>query len=132
MGTRSLTFVHNEFDEVVLNMYRQYDGYLSGHGMDLAKILDDSGHWGAGCLAATIVAKMKNGVGGIYLHSPDQIDCGQDYDYHVSLKNDEPHIKVVRTYDDTIVFEGGPKELVEMVNREGHAAGCNVDEEVVA
>ena len=32
MGTRSLTFVYDEYGEKIINMYRQYDGYPSGHG----------------------------------------------------------------------------------------------------
>jgi len=38
MGTRSLTFVYDEQD-VIINMYRQYDGYPTGHGAELAEFL---------------------------------------------------------------------------------------------
>ena len=38
MGTRSLTFVYDENNTPVLNMYRQFDGYPSGHGAELAEL----------------------------------------------------------------------------------------------
>jgi hypothetical protein len=38
MGTRSLTFVYEE-NKPVVNMYRQYDGYIEGHGRELAEFL---------------------------------------------------------------------------------------------
>ena len=38
MGTRSLTFVYDE-QEAIINMYRQYDGYPTGHGAELAEFL---------------------------------------------------------------------------------------------
>ena len=42
MGTRSLTFVYEDTgdgQEPVMCMYRQYDGYPSGHGAELAEFL---------------------------------------------------------------------------------------------
>ena len=38
MGTRSLTFVYED-KTPILNMYRQFDGYPSGHGQELADFL---------------------------------------------------------------------------------------------
>lgn len=95
MGTRSLTFVYDEQD-VIINMYRQYEGYPTGHGAELAKFLSQftmvSGIStresrkvanGMGCLAAQLVASFKEEVGGIYLYPATAVDCGQDYEYHV-------------------------------------------------
>ena len=39
MGTRSLTFVY-EGEKPIVNMYRQFDGYPSGHGAELAEFLN--------------------------------------------------------------------------------------------
>ena len=39
MGTRSLTFVYNDNKKPIINLYRQYDGYPSGHGAELAEFL---------------------------------------------------------------------------------------------
>ena len=38
---------------------------------------------GMGCLAATIVAKLKKRIGEIYLQSDSERDYGQDYEYHI-------------------------------------------------
>jgi hypothetical protein len=94
MGTRSLTFVYDE-DKTLLNLYRQFDGYPSGHGVDLAKFLDGfkivNGYGevkpkianGMGCLAAQLVAHFKESVGGFYIHAVTDTNCGQDYEYHI-------------------------------------------------
>lgn len=97
MSTRSLTFVKNESNQVVMNMYRQCDGYPSGLGTELYKFLkdikmvnglraDDDQNIanGAGCLAAQIVAHFKDGPGDIYLQHPSSTDCGQEYEYHIT------------------------------------------------
>ena len=95
MGTRSLTFVYDEQD-VIINMYRQYDGYPSGHGLELAEFLSQFTMVngistsetrkvanGMGCLAAQLVANFKDGAGQFYLYPPSATDCGQDYEYHI-------------------------------------------------
>ena len=95
MGTRSLTFIYDENDTPILNMYRQFDGYPSGHGAELAeflaglKLVNGFGNNGKGlangmgCLAAQMIAHFKDGVGGFYIHSVLETDLGQDYEYHV-------------------------------------------------
>ena len=95
MGTRALTFVYNENKEPILNLYSQYDGYIEGHGRELAeflagkKLVNGFGKEstelanGMGCLAASLVANFKETVGGFYIHSVTETDCGQDYEYHV-------------------------------------------------
>ena len=95
MGTRALTFVYDG-DKPIANLYRQYDGYPTGHGAELAQFLSEfhitngisSGETrrtanGMGCLAAQVVAHFKDSVGGFYIHSVDSTECGQDYEYHV-------------------------------------------------
>lgn len=97
MGTRSLTFFYEEKEEKPsVCMYRQFDGYPSGHGLELAEFL--TAHKlcngfgtetmathanGMGCLAAQAVAHFKTELGGIYLYAPDTKDAWQDYEYHV-------------------------------------------------
>ena len=103
MGTRSLTFVYEKYGQVqkpVVNMYRQFDGYPTGHGAELAEFLSggkmtnglrlgEEGVFfnGMGCLAAQMVAHFKEEPGGFYIHPTDVTDCGQDYEYHVYDKN---------------------------------------------
>lgn len=105
MGTRSLTFVYDG-DKPILNLYRQYDGYPTGHGAELAQFLEgftivngigsetNRVANGMGCLAAQVVAHFKDSVGGFYIHSVDSKECGQDYEYHVYQKDKELHVAV--------------------------------------
>lgn len=109
MGTRSLTFVYDSHkDEAgktvyrpIINLYRQYDGYPSGHGAELAGFLSQftmvNGIGvnetrkvanGMGCLAGQLVSNFKDGAGQFYLYPTECVDCGQDYEYHV-YQNEE-------------------------------------------
>lgn len=106
MGTRALTFVY-EGERAIINLYRQYDGYPSGHGAELAAFLEGfkvgngiGGNMparyanGMGCLAAQLVANFKTEAGQFYLHSPEATECGQDYEYHVYSRDGELRVAV--------------------------------------
>ena len=92
MGTRSLTYVIDDNKRTkIINMYRQFDGYPSGHGAELAEFLNSfqeitNGFGfnetrkianGMGCLAAQLVANFKKEHGGFYLYPTKCDDCGQ-------------------------------------------------------
>ena len=55
MGTRSLTFVYEKYGQIqkpVVNMYRQFDGYPTGHG--------DRGEFEDDCVVCeSVLAKLK-------------------------------------------------------------------------
>ena len=105
MGTRSLTIVKTDYsDEDIIVMYRQMDGYPSGHGADLAAFLDgmkitngismrDTGRTANGfdCLAAQIVAHFKDGTGGIYLYPSGSRDLGDAYVYVIAQPRPEDY-----------------------------------------
>ena len=109
MGTRSLTFVYDG-EEPIINMYRQFDGYPTGHGAELAEFLAPfdmvSGipvgkdvkprkmANGMGCLAAQLVANFKEEAGQFYLYPTSAVDCGQDYEYHIYNKDKELRIAI--------------------------------------
>jgi hypothetical protein len=96
MGTRSLTFVYDDTRRVVC-MYRQFDGYPSGHGRELATFLAGFDAVvnglrvgetrkvanGMGCLAAQLVSNFKVAAGGFYLYPTNTSDVGEEYEYHV-------------------------------------------------
>ena len=90
MGTRSLTYTYDDENSKIMALYRQYDGYPSGHGMELSEILKDTQHNGMECLSASIVARLKRDKGGIYLYAGSNVNMGQEYEYHVY--NDKVHI----------------------------------------
>ena len=118
MGTRSLTFVYDG-DVPVINIYRQYDGYPSGHGHELAQFLDSktlvNGYGeqnsveanGMGCLAAQLIVQLKHGVGGIYIYPVSSTDCFQEYEYHVYED------KVVVKDPTAVIFEGTWEEFAQ-------------------
>ena len=118
MGTRSLTFVY-EGKKPFVNMYRQFDGYPSGHGQELAEFLL-SGKMvngipvgqknvrffnGMSCLAAQMIANFKKESGGFYLYPIDSMDCWQEYEYHV-YEN-----KVVVKDPKNVIFDGTWEEF---------------------
>lgn len=109
MGTRSLTRI-NTTGSKIINLYRQFDGYPSGHGKELFEFLNGfeivNGYSGtegpkaangAGCLAAQLVTHFKGRqsdiykgknlklIGGFYLYPVEATDCGQDYEYVVTV-----------------------------------------------
>ena len=100
MGTRSLTFTYDEHENTLMCMYRQFDGYPEGHGAELADIINDTENNGMECLSASIIAKLKKGVGGIYLFPTDTDDAWQEYEYHVY----KDRVEVLTTYR-------GPKNI---------------------
>jgi hypothetical protein len=133
MGTRSLTFVYdgsNSDDgtnEPIMCIYRQFDGYPSGHGHELAQFLNSktlvNGYSdknsaqanGMGCLAAQLIVQLKHGVGGIYIYAPmTGRDYSQDYEYHVYedkviVYHDFPYGE--SPYDQEPLFEGTWEEF---------------------
>jgi hypothetical protein len=123
MGTRSLTFVYDG-NQPLVNMYRQFDGYPSGHGIELAEFLvsgkmvngysskTEKQFNGMGCLAAQMIAEFKNSVGGFYIHAVTDTDCWQDYEYHV-FEN-----KVVVKNPTEVIFEGTWNNFLEFCSED--------------
>jgi len=139
MGTRSLTRViprqeglsfsegHNHVDKSVVNMYRQFDGYPEGMGLELAEFLSEftivNGLScfrpnkianGPGCLAAQLVQHFKEGPGNIYLYPWDgEIgDSWEEYIYTLYPKEGEPtFMSIYSIHEDQVIFVGTPKDL---------------------
>ena len=121
MGTRSLTFVYTDHygsetgPEPIVNMYRQFDGYPSGHGAELSEFLssfdavvngipfDEKRKLanGMGCLAAQMIAHFKTSVGGFYIYPVTYKDCGQEYEYHIYSDR-----ITVKDYNGKAIFTG--------------------------
>jgi len=96
MGTRSLTIILDEENKEICVLYRQFDGYPTGHGAELKEFVDGftvvNGYGsseppktanGLGCLAAQIIGHFKSGVGGFYLYPAGTRDCGEEYIYTI-------------------------------------------------
>ena len=130
MGTRSLTIFNNEWDnEEIVVLYRQYDGYPTGHGRDLLSFLNNMNMVngisnnekrkianGMGCLSAQIVAYLKEAPGDFYLHSAGTRDIGEEFIYTLYY-TEELKIKVQYTYDGGHdLFNGNTKEYKNWIN----------------
>jgi hypothetical protein len=134
MGTRSITRVFDDGEQIV-NMYRQMDGYPSGHGNDLYEFIKEFRFVnglginlplevkvanGAGCFAAQMVAHFKDEPGSFYLVAGEPGNHGQDYEYQIHiLFEGEVKFKVVGGYfekDD--LFEGTIEEFGRWCQKE--------------
>lgn len=94
MGTRSLTRVF-EGDKEILCLYRQFDGYKSAHGAEVAELLNSRKFVngigdnrivfnGMGCFAAHLVGTLKGGrAGGIYLYPAGSSGVGEEFVYEI-------------------------------------------------
>jgi len=122
MGTRSLTYVYggDRKSKPLVCMYRQFDGYPSGHGQELIdflkpiKLVNGLGLEEKtkvancmACLAAQLIANFKTEPGQFYLHEPvlDQ-DSGQDYEYHIF-----DHEIDIKDYTGKTIFAGDYEEF---------------------
>ena len=136
MSTRSLVrFVKREegvsFSEhperVEVQVYKHYDGYPSGHPVDLAKFLKDFtiGNGipypepdkianGLDCLAAQYVAAFKMGPGDLYIENPDVEHMDIEYityvwgDYSKSI-----WMSIFDVYKKECIFVGKPQQLID-------------------
>jgi len=147
MGTRSLTKVIQTWDDrtgeihrrPITCMYRQYDGHLESHGLELAEWLDgftivngipsdrsEPMFNGMDCLAAQMFVHFKSSgckddgtptsnAGGIYCMHPDTEDCWEEYLYEISEGDDGILLTVYETgigSDKKEIFKGTPNQLL--------------------
>lgn len=129
MGTRSLTHVKDDVwnpeDEpkTLVTIYRQYDGYPTGMGKDLASFLSPfeivNGFGvetagianGMGCLAAQLIKHLKDGVGNVYIYPADSTGVGEEYVYTVYRQGHRDStgglfLKVEDTYSHAVLYDG--------------------------
>lgn len=148
MGTRSVTIVKDEDNKELVRIYRQYDGYPDGHGVELAKLCDRMLTNGISCgskepyvtsngmreLAAQLVCWLKNDspMGNIYLEPPRGKICDwAEYVYTVRGKEGQKPIIECRTHVDSdgpnifnpktteqLVFKGCPQEWLAKYAKE--------------
>lgn len=134
MGTRSLTIFEDSYKtkggrtkrEEVAVLYRQMDGYPTGHGEELSKFLapikivnglgvrKEVVANGMGCLAAQAVAHFKTEPGDFYLHPSGTRDVDEQYIYTVYEKGGSLNIRCATGYgpkkeDWTIIYDGPAK-----------------------
>jgi len=147
MGTRCLTHVRQEDEgipiETLVTMYRQFDGYPSGHGKELADFLRDRevGNGitsydakfsnGPNDLAAQLILefKQRDPVGGIYIQRRDTTDVGEEYVYTIVVRDyRDVTVEVKAGYGTNweILFSGSAAAFIDWID---NGAGKVPDDE---
>ena len=121
MGTRSITHVFNG-DDLLVSIYRQYDGYPSGHGRDIMEAIgkrklvngirggDEYAVNGMGNAAAILIAYLKSDLeaGSIYIEKPDA-EHTEEYTYYITGSTYDVtkgiNLKVI-WYGDEPIYDG--------------------------
>jgi hypothetical protein len=142
MGTRSTYRVIEQYknedgsieNNNLLLVYRQYDGYPTGHPLETAEwlatgtVVNGLGMAeerlvfnGAGCLAAQLISKMKDGPGGTYIHNLESRgECWEDYLYDIIVTEDRTieYVCYDNNEDKTELFRGTPSDFVTKYKKE--------------
>ena len=112
-----------EPNETIVDIYHHYDGYPEGLGVKLASYLDDyhivngAGREGdtlfngIGCMAASIIAHLKDEPGNVYIEDKDRPHTWLDYNYYVW--GDYYKSIWISIFDgDECIFVGKPRALL--------------------
>ena len=134
MGTRSLTKVIETYKDKdnkskkqnIVCMYRQMDGYPSGHGQELSDFLigmhitngirsmeNRKTANGMGCLSAQMISHFKTDVGQIYMLNGESRRDWEDYEYIIEGNATEQLIVRINNYEDKEIFRGTISEFKE-------------------
>ena len=113
-------------DKTIVDIYHHWDGYPEGLGVTLASYLDDKKvvngigskddedliFNGMGCLAASLVAELKDGPGNVYIE--DRFSHGW-IDYHYYVWGDYNKGIWISIFDDSegCIFVGKPEMLLD-------------------
>jgi hypothetical protein len=104
MGTRARVNVM-EGNSILVSIYRQYDGYPSGLGRDVAAFVAGltlvnglSGDRselanGMGCLAAQLIKSLKQEAGNVYIRDTGPESQGEEYVYTVYDRDGKVRIR---------------------------------------
>jgi hypothetical protein len=142
MGTRSTYRIIEQYknedgsieNNNLLLVYRQYDGYPTGHPLETAEwlatgtVVNGLGMAeerlvfnGAGCLAAQLIAKFKDGPGGTYIHNLESRgECWEDYLYDIIVKEDRTieYVCYDNVDDKPELFRGTPSDFIKKYQKE--------------
>ena len=132
MGTRATIHIAKReegvsFSEIpekkIVSIYNQYDGYPEGLGVTIASYLDnktivnglggdrDTVFNGLGCLAASLIAELKEEAGNVYIDNPDFPHGWLDYEYVVWGNSGKGIWISIFDYCGNCIFVGKPSKL---------------------
>lgn len=124
MGTRCLTTVIDGNREILV-LYRQFDGYPTGHGAELLEWArgmpivnglpgdDKRCANGMGCFAAQLVAHFKTKPGGFYIYAPETREIDEEFIYHLREKDGRLWLDV---QEGEVAFFGLPGTKPELMD----------------
>ena len=110
-------------EKVMVSIYNHYDGYPEGLGVTLANYLDgknivnglggnkDTVFNGLGCMAASVIAELKEEAGNVYIEDPERKHDWIDYEYYVWGDTDKD-IWISIFSDGDCIFVGKPQQLL--------------------
>ena len=112
-------------EKIRTQIYHHWDGYPEGLGVKLASYLDDKSivnglgskdsedivFNGVGCMAASIVAQLKDGPGNVYIEDRGS-HAWIDYEYFIWGDTDK-EIWISIFEDSECIFVGKPQQLLE-------------------
>tara|TARA_E500000305_G_scaffold66946_1_gene53272 strand:- start:55 stop:471 length:417 start_codon:yes stop_codon:yes gene_type:complete len=110
-------------EKVIVSIYNHFDGYPEGLGVTLASYLEDkkitnglgkdrySVFNGLGCMAASIIAELKDEAGQIYIEDPTRPHGWIDYEYYV-WGDDGKDIWISIFDGSNCIFVGKPTQLL--------------------
>jgi hypothetical protein len=113
----------------IVDIYHHWDGYPEGLGVTLGWYLsgrkivngissnmnEDLVNNGMGCLAASLVAHLKDGPGNVYIEGRDQ-HTWIDYYYYI-WGDDGKTIYISIFSDDGCIFVGEPEDLLDKYDK---------------
>ena len=118
-----------EPNQTIVDIYHHWDGYPEGLGVTLGWYLsgkkivngissamnEDLVHNGMGCLAASLVAHLKDGPGNVYIE-PRESHGWIDYYYYI-LGDEGKTIYISIFSDDECIFVGEPEDLLDRYDK---------------
>ena len=113
-----------EPNQTIVDIYHHWDGYPEGLGVTLASYLDDKSivnglnpdnedivFNGIGCMAASIVAQLKDGPGNVYIE--DRGTHGWIDYYYVIWGDTDKEIWISIFDNGECIFVGKPRDLLK-------------------
>lgn len=116
MGTRARVNVIDG-NKPLVSIYRQFDGYPSGLGQEVAdfakklKLVNGIGADktaianGMGCFAAQLIKHLKGDVGNVYIRDTSDESHGEEFSYDLSERDGKIWMAV---YEGCVTFFGMP------------------------
>ena len=105
---------HNHVEKAFFNIYRHWDGYHAGLGVDIAKVCNNIKDKNVSEFVVEFVSVLED-TNRIELLAISDVDMGQEYIYTIFPKNDtsEVFISIYDVWQNKVVFVGQPDKLID-------------------